>query len=232
MDSVFGSEATYGTFTDTRDAKIYKTVKLHYDYDGVGSITVMAQNLNYADVRIDSTTTEFDDSKVEKRCYKDDPWYCDNYFGALYTWSEAMGLPKVCDSIGVADNPKCTANFNNEYPEDSKVRGVCPEGWHVMNEMEWKHIVYFNGIEFSYTLLSHAVWPEKHGHNGYGLSILPNGDEGYENHLAYFWISKEYKSNNKRGNFIAIAVVDNTVQFEVSSGEKDYFMSVRCVLDY
>ena len=226
MDSVFGSEYVHGTFTDDRDKKVYKTANIYYDYDGVSTITVMAQNLNYAEITIDSTRKVFDDSKVEKRCYKDDPWYCDNYFGALYTWSEAMGLPKVCDSVGVAENPKCNIDLSK------KVQGVCPTGWHVMDETEWKHIAYYNGIDMSYTLLSHAVWSQKKGHNSYGLSILPYGDEGYEDHQAYFWLPQEYKSNNKRGNYIAIAMVDNTVQFEVSSGEKDYFMSVRCVLDY
>ena len=225
MDSVFGSEYVHGTFTDDRDKKVYKTANIYYDYDGVSTITVMAQNLNYAEITIDSTRKVFDDSKVEKRCYKDDPWYCDNYFGALYTWSEAMGLPKVCDSVGVAENPKCNIDLSK------KVQGVCPTGWHVMDETEWKHIAYYNGIDMSYTLLSHAVWPQKKGHNSYGLSILPYGDEGYEDHQAYFWLPQEYKSNNKRGNYIAIAMVDNTVRFEISSGEKDAFMYIRCVLD-
>ena len=225
MDSVFGSEYVHGTFTDDRDKKVYKTANIYYDYDGVSTITVMAQNLNYAEITIDSTRKVFDDSKVEKRCYKDDPWYCDNYFGALYTWSEAMGLPKVCDSVGVAENPKCNIDLSK------KVQGVCPTGWHVMDETEWKHIAYYNGIDMSYTLLSHAVWPQKKGHNSYGLSILPYGDEGYEDHQAYFWLPQEYKSNNKRGNYIAIAMVDNTVRFEISSGEKDAFRYIRCVLD-
>ena len=225
MDSVFGSEYVYGTFTDDRDTKVYKTANIYYDYDGVSTITVMAQNLNYANITIDSNTIVFDDSKVEKRCYKDDPWYCDNYFGALYTWSEAMGLPKVCDSVGVEENPKCNIDLSK------KVQGVCPTGWHVMDETEWKHIAYYNGIDMSYTLLSHAVWPQKKGHNSYGMSVLPYGDEGYEDHQAYFWLPQEYKSNNKRGNYIAIAMVDNTVRFEISSGEKDAFMYIRCVLD-
>ena len=48
MDSVFGSEYVHGTFTDDRDTKVYKTANIYYDYDGVSTITVMAQNLNYA----------------------------------------------------------------------------------------------------------------------------------------------------------------------------------------
>lgn len=227
MDSVFGSKATYGTFTDPRDGKVYRTVK-SFDMDGNYSFTVMAQNLNYADVMIDSTTTVFDDGKVEKLCYKDDPWYCDNYFGALYSWSEAMGLPKVCDSIGVADNPKCTANFNDEYPEDSKVQGVCPKGWHVMNETEWKHVAKTPaGIDLSHSLLSQAVWSHKiAAKNSYGMSILPYGDEGAYKELALFWVPAEISISGAK-------LVDLSMsRFTLSKISKHNYEYVRCVLDY
>ena len=174
MDSVFGSEYVYGTFTDDRDTKVYKTANIYYEYDGVSTITVMAQNLNYAEITIDSTTKVFDDSKVEKRCYKDDPWYCDNYFGALYTWSEAMGLPKVCDSVGVEENPKCNIDLSK------KVQGVCPTGWHVMTETEWKHMATSNGYSAVWSVLSKAVWNYElvsEVQNSRGLSVLPEGDE-------------------------------------------------------
>lgn len=211
MDSVFGSEAVYGTYTDLRDQKVYKTTNFYGKVDDKEyRFTVMAQNLNYADVTIDSTTTVFDDRKVEKRCYKDDPWYCDNYFGALYTWSEAMGLPKVCDSVGVADNLNCSADFGN------RVQGICPEGWHVMNETEWKHFAYYNGIDMSYTLLSHAVWPQKKGHNAYGLSILPYGDEEPYLNQTLFWIPEEEENEALRGKRILM----NLSGFSISSSEK------------
>ena len=222
MDSVFGSEYVHGTFTDDRDTKVYKTANIYYDYDGVSTITVMAQNLNYANITIDSNTIVFDDSKVEKRCYKDDPWYCDNYFGALYTWSEAMGLPKVCDSVGVEENPKCNIDLSK------KVQGVCPTGWHVMDETEWKHIAYYNGIDMSYTLLSHAVWPQKKGHNSYGLSILPYGDEGAYREGATFWlpIVQDDPLAASYASFTSsyFSINHNTY--------KDGFNYIRCVLDY
>jgi uncharacterized protein (TIGR02145 family) len=222
MDSVFGSEAVYGTFTDLRNNKVYKTTKYYDRVDGKEyRFTVMAQNLNYAEITIDSTTKVFDDSKIEKRCYKDDPWYCDNYFGALYSWSEAMGLPKVCDSVGVADNPKCSADFGN------RVQGVCPEGWHVMNEIEWKHFAYYNGIDMSYTLLSHAVWPQKKGHNSYGMSILPYGDEEPYLNQTLFWIPEEEEDKALRGKRILV----NLSGFSVSSSEKKGYRYIRCVLD-
>ena len=232
MDSVFGSEfKAYGTYKDLRDNNVYKTTKYYEKFQQNGgtvidSFTVMAQNLNYAEIMIDSTTTVFDDSKVEKRCYKDDPWYCDNYFGALYTWSEAMGLPKVCDSVGVADNPKCNIDLSK------KVQGACPTGWHVMTETEWKHFAYTNGLDMSYSLLSHAVWEKKRGSNPYGMSVLPNGDEGYAAEFAYFWMPQENEKYDYKGNIADLALVDGESSFSTSGGmDKIAYLSIRCVQD-
>jgi len=222
MDSVFGSEYVHGTFTDDRDKKVYKTANIYYDYDGVSTITVMAQNLNYAEITIDSTRKVFDDSKVEKRCYKDDPWYCDNYFGALYTWSEAMGLPKVCDSVGVEENPKCNIDLSK------KVQGVCPTGWHVMTETEWKHMATSNGYSAVWSVLSKAVWNYElvsEVQNSRGLSVLPKGDEYPSNQLASFWLPKE--ASETSGGSIHLALKD----VEIGKDMKIGFFNIRCVQD-
>ncbi len=227
MDSVFGTLATFGTYTDQRDDKIYKTVKYRSAVSN-DSFTVMAQNLNYAEITIDSTTTVFDDSKVEKRCYKDDPWYCDNYFGALYTWSEAMGLPKVCDSVGVAENPKCNIDLSK------KVQGVCPTGWHVMTQTEWKHMATSNGYSAVWSVLSKAVWNYEHVsevQNSRGLSVLPNGDEGYAAELADFWMPQENEKYDYKGNIAVFGLVDGISSFSTSGMDKIAYTSIRCVLD-
>lgn len=227
MDSVFNPAVTYGSFRDPRDGKVYKTVRYYMKLQSgettfIDSFTVMAQNLNYADTTIDSTTTVFDDSKVEKRCYQDDPWYCENYFGALYTWSEALGLPKVCDSVGVADDSRC----NIKLGYDAKVQGVCPEGWHVMNETEWKHYAFPRNVDASFAMLSRAVWKDGKNTNSTGMSVLPYGDGTYDSQNSMFWMAHEFKEKPKMGGAFMIN------GFSTSSASSKYgFLYVRCVMD-
>ena len=232
MDSVFNPAVTYGSFKDPRDGKVYKTVQYYMKLQSgnttfIDSFTVMAQNLNYADTTIDSTTNVFDDSKVEKRCYQDDPWYCDNYFGALYTWSEALGLPKVCDSVGVADNSKC----NVKLGDDAKVQGVCPEGWHVMNETEWKHFALPRGIDASYTMLSRAVWKDGKNTNSSGMSVLPYGDGSAmasDRNVAILWLPQEKQAKEDVG---AMYVSLSDSYFSIAPSYKISAFPVRCVMD-
>ena len=92
MSRQFNAKLSYGEFTDPRDNHVYKTIRL-YD-DVTDTLTFFAENLKFGKM-ISGGNQQGDSTKY---CYDDDPWYCENGWGGLYTWATAMGFPAVCDS--------------------------------------------------------------------------------------------------------------------------------------
>jgi len=192
-------EFTYEDFVDPRDSQVYKTVVLKPGY--LEETRFFAENLNYGK-QVLASETNFSDSITEKLCYDDDPWYCENGFGGLYTWSEAMGLPRACDTLFLDSSAACMDNFVlpegtvDKWGFEIQRQGICPEGWHIMNTHEWLGFRdYSQGA-----LLSRAVWSYSGENNHAGLSILPSG----------WYLDVKYDYIEKSGNFWSV------------SGEFDY----------
>ena len=177
----------YGSLTDDRDGQTYKTVK-------IGEQWWMAENLNYAYTGVpfkDGNNT----SDSTSWCYDNDAANCVKY-GCLYTWAAAM------DSAGII--PGNTANGCG-YGEicnlgNVKVRGVCPEGWHLPDTTEWNAL--FNAVGGKETagimLRSTEGWINNgNGSDAYFFSALPAGDRSIngnfydEGYIADFWSSTE-----------------------------------------
>ena len=79
----------------------------------IGDQTWMAENLNFG-TRIDGDSSQMDNNIIEKYCYDDIEANCTIY-GGLYQWNEMM-----------------------QYITVEAVQGVCPAGWHLPTDDEWK----------------------------------------------------------------------------------------------
>ena len=237
LDSLFaGYSGEYLEFEDPRDGHKYKYVEfIWHSEDGKGRDTfyVMAENLNYGKMVLGGTT-KFDDKVTEKLCYVDDEWFCDNHFGGLYTWAEAMNLPKVCDSVAVDSNSACKsfadAVKSVSDPRVVRWQGICPDGWHVMNQYEWEHTT-----ETSAGLKSKAVWTEKAGLNSFGMSIIPTGEffnggafSGVHERIS-LWLPNEL--NYKKSRILYMSSDSYSFKTDMYSNEKSVFSPVRCVMD-
>ncbi len=129
-ESSSGNET--GTFTDSRDGQIYEWVK-------IGNQVWMAENLkatHYSDgTPIPHVTgeTEWGNlSETDKAwCYYDNSSSNGDTYGALYTWAAAM-------------NGTSSSNSN-----PSGVQGVCPDGWHLPSDEEWKELEMALGMSQS-----------------------------------------------------------------------------------
>ncbi len=240
---------SYGEFTDPRDGQVYKTISYKLGYEVLDSITYFAQNLNYGKMILGGT--QIADST--KFCYDDDPWYCDNGFGGLYTWATVMDFPVACDSFAIG-SAKCpveydlmrskTPYFRNKFGYVMH-QGICPEGWHVMNREEWVMVMDGSGSRNGANYLGAVLW----GSNQRGFSLLPAGVlqtqwvDSPEKYIRYanidvfanHWIPGDYNGSLVRDSMASYgnAVLITQDRIDRTAGAKKVNgLSIRCTKDY
>jgi len=162
-----------------------------YETVAIGEQCWMAENLNVGTM-INGTTNMAENGIIEKHCYGDDPLNCDEY-GALYQWNEVMN-----------------------YSTSQGVQGICPPGWHVPTDKDWKKLEgaadsqfgypdpewnqnFYRGFDAGLNIKSTIGWINNgNGLDLYNLSALPagfyyrgGGDDAFMklNTDAYFWTS-------------------------------------------
>ena len=221
----FNPDIDYGTMTDERDGKVYRTVK-------IGDQVWMAENLNFDPGQGGSGEDKYDWSW----CYDNEPKNCD-VAGRYYTWAAAIDSVKLAND---ADNPQ-DCGYGKECGVASTrsatlVQGVCPTGWHLPSRAEWNSLFTAVGDESTAgkVLKSQTGWYNRgNGTDAFGFSALPaggrNGDEDYYNEgdYAYFWSSTELNSSYAYRMYLDYGSVSATLSFK----NKDDGFSVRCVKD-
>lgn len=238
MDIQYNPDMLYGksgVFKDERDGREYHIVTIWYSEIGTSdTMTVFAENLNYG-TQVMSGTKKFNDNKVEKFCYNDDPLNCDNGYGGLYTWAEAMNLPQACNNELTESSVSCPNKLvdNENMWKQLEHQGICPDGWHIMNVADYEFI--YNTREggpmrSAYSVLSSAISEEYD--NEYGLSYLYTGSYDYSEgvykeafvNLAQ-WISQEQDANHAKIFYI----LDGYNDISPTGDTKSNGLSVRCV---
>ena len=112
-------------FTDPRDGKVYKTVKL-------GEQEWFAENLAYLPVVNPGSEGSKDEGKENRPMY-----YVYNYYGTDVTEAKATA---EYQNTGVLYNYWATMNGAEPMADlfaVSTVQGPCPDGWHVPSAGEW-----------------------------------------------------------------------------------------------
>jgi uncharacterized protein (TIGR02145 family) len=204
-----------GEFTDLRDGKTYRTVK-------IGSQIWMVGNLNY----------DYNRNTAKSYCYNNDTANCTKY-GRLYLWSAAMDSAAVFsdDGKGCGYNATCTKKADT-------VRGACPEGWHLPSFEEWDalatYVAYNSSGGVGYALKSKIGWSSNgNGSDAFGFGARPAGfrdSDGRSNNVqsnAYFWSSTESSTDLAYSRFLDYGNTDLVTH----NGSKNYAHSVRCVKD-
>ncbi|MCX6256869.1 MAG: hypothetical protein NTW49_03070 [Bacteroidia bacterium] len=155
-------------------------------------------------------------------------------FGLLYTWAAIMN-----GSASSAANP-------------SDVQGICPAGWHVPSDAEWKQMEMFLGMSHSQADstgwrgtteggklkeagTTHWTSPNTGAVNSSGFTALPGGIRYefdidlfyYIDSLGYWWTTT---GNNASGALVRHLRYNNAQAYR-DYYEKTIGFSVRCLMD-
>ena len=208
-------EIKYDTLVDSRDGKIYRTIT-------IASQTWMAENLNYAD----SVQTE--SLKGNSWCYLNDTLNC-QVTGRLYSWAAAI------DSVGLAENEALDCGYGKRCFWPDTIYGICPPGWHLPKEKEWKDLFNAVGGEgiAGFVLKSQNGWYlHGCGADSVGFGALPAGRKfvddvfDYDGLIAYFWSASEKNEDYALFMGLAYDFYERAVLYEL---KKTYGFSVRCL---
>ena len=170
---------------------------------------------------------------TQKYCYSNDEANC-TANGALYEWQEAMDLPANCAYTD------CSAQINTPH------QGICPDGWHIPTDTEWKTLEGQLGMSTADQALTGWRGTDEGDKlktvdkcNGSsncstsGFSALLAGYRhvtgGFSNSgsLVFVWSSSQYSSAYawSRNLYSGYSTIDR------SASNKYYGFSVRCIKD-
>ena len=224
-------DIAYDSITDSRDGKVYKTVK-------IGDQVWMAENLNYDD------SVQTPSLKERSWCFNNKQEHC-NVTGRLYTWAAAI------DSVALAndaDNPMDCGNFKVcNFTGD--VQGICPDGWHLPSRDEWYTLITTAKSKGNAALVlrSSSGWGYGNGTDDFGFSMLPGGhrqdvdlyfSSESNPESAYFWTSSESGEHDWDAQYATSSSIYGGLKIPPQHGVnlgmyggKDRAYSVRCVKD-
>jgi len=225
----FNPDLEYGSVSDV-DGNNYRTID-------IGEQVWMAENLNtsrYADgsaIPLVADSADWTKLEVDEKayCWFDNSDSMRNIYGALYSWAAASGGQQVM--------------------EGEALQGLCPDGWHLPSDEDWKTLEAFLGMganeldrkdwrgegvasalkEQGY---SHWDFPNE-GDNSSGFTALPNGfrstNGSFYAYYGAFWTANEDPSSVDLAWFRSMLS-----QREKVLRERDFKGSgfaVRCVQD-
>jgi uncharacterized protein (TIGR02145 family) len=205
---------SYDTITDFRDGTVYKTIK-------IGTQQWMAENLKYLPEVVDPSKISHTIAHYYVYSYNgmnaEEAKATDNYatYGVLYNRPAAMQ-----GSSGSGLSP-------------TGIQGVCPAGWHVPSDYEWKILINFLGSDASDKLREFGTKHWNHNMaatNTTGFTALPGGYYGQQGFGGIRNSAQWWSASSQKSYASAIHITSNSnMSFSPTYNNMGY--SVRCIKD-
>jgi len=212
-----------GSFTDSRDGNVYKTVIIANQVWMAENLRYLPSVQNYSDIN-NACHYVYGYNGTNVAEAKATPSY--NEYGVLYNWFAAM-----------AGRVESIAN-------PSGVKGICPEGWHLPSEAEWLQLSnYLNGSGDAGGMLKeegtlHWESPNTGAINEFGFTALPGGYRGEAGSFTkiktngYWWSTTADNGNScARYFYLSHDNANAAIYYNKNTRNKGWGLSVRCVRD-
>lgn len=118
----------------------------------IGGQCWMKENMNIGEM-ISGSQSQTNNGTIEKYCYANQTTKCDA-LGGLYTWDELM-----------------------QYSTENRTQGICPDGWHIPTDEEFK--VLEGMVDANFTI-GNTVW-DNNGWRGFNASTNLKSTSGWMN---------------------------------------------------
>jgi uncharacterized protein (TIGR02145 family) len=181
----------------------------------LGGLCWMATNLDVG-TQIATTVQQADPVVIQKYCYNDDAAMC-TAFGGLYQWDHAM-----------------------QYSEMEGAPGICPAGWRIPTDQEWKDLEIALGMDP--VVADQDNWRGP----GVGTALKPGGGSGFEAPLSgmsvsgysynypyygYYWTSSLGSPGPWRRCLTSATTYPPDTVGRWQSWGRSYALPIRCVVD-
>jgi uncharacterized protein (TIGR02145 family) len=210
-------KAAATAFTDERDGKTYRTVK-------IGKQTWMAENLNYA--------------AKDSKCYGEG--------GKVFTGISGVENSEDIGTFnyGTLTNDEIQAycaKYGRLYNWETAM-AACPKGWHLPSNEEWQTLAGFAGDSYTAAkkLMAKSGWEDNDGGtDDYGFAALPGGEhftvtDGHFRNIGssgYWWSASGGNNGYARQWSIGLFAEENDETIVTYDQDKSNLYSIRCIKD-
>ncbi len=194
----------------------------------IGSRCWMRENMNIGTMILGEVAMQ-NNGIFEKYCSGNLESNCAEY-GGLYQWNEMM-----------------------QYSTTQGVQGICPTGWHIPTDYEWKVLEgsidsqygigdpvwdlegdrgYDAGGKLKESGTIHWAFPNTGATNSSGFTALPGGARNTDGTFPSFLISGRFWSSTESGSDAYRRVLSTTLMsISRNAANKNFGLSVRCIKD-
>jgi len=168
---------------------------------------------------------------------RDGKTYLTTIIGNQVWMAENLAFKPDSGNYWAYDNTSSNVDLYGYLYDWQTALNVCPMGWHLPNDAEWKLLRNYVGIYPATELKAISGWSRGgNGTDNYGFAALPGGSRDLDGNFRFindtgnWWSSTETSANSAWSRYLSYFGGDLSGDFRNNSNKQNGY-SVRCLMD-